>query len=274
MSAAESGETPIGERYLGASPLIISLPHVGTELPSDIERQLTPGALKLIDTDWYVDQLSGFARAAGVSWLRARYSRYLIDLNRPPDDHALYPGQRTSKLCPTHTFLGEALYEGAEPGAEEIERRRKRYWEPYHAALRELIEATRARFGFAVLLDAHSIRSELPLLFPGRLPDVNVGTNEGRSCAAVLTAAVLAVLQQQQRFTHVLNGRFKGGHITRAFGDPTAGVHAMQLELAQSAYMDEATPGGFESSRAGPLQTLLQPIVAAMSAFRPTAPGR
>ena len=274
MSPAQSGESTVGERYLGASPLIISLPHVGTELPADIERQLTPLALKLVDTDWYVDQLYGFARAAGVSWLRARYSRYLIDLNRPPDDHALYPGQRTSKLCPTLTFSGEALYRGPEPSADEIERRRKHYWEPYHAALRELIETTRARFGFAVLLDAHSIRGELPLLFPGRLPDVNVGTNDGRSCAPALTAAVLAVLEQQRRFTHVLNGRFKGGHITRGFGDPAAGVHAMQLELAQSAYMDEVTPGDFEQSRAGPLQSLLQPIVTAMSAFRPTAPRR
>ena len=178
--------TAVAERYLGTAPLIISLPHVGTELPGELAAQMTPAAWALTDTDWHVDRLYGFAREADVSWLRARISRYAIDVNRPPDDHCLYPGQTASALCPILSFTGDALYRGSGPSPQEINKRRERYWEPYHAMLRELIEITRARFGHAVLLDAHSIRGELPRLFPGRLPIINVGTNDGKSCESAL----------------------------------------------------------------------------------------
>jgi N-formylglutamate deformylase len=260
-------------RHAGTSALIISMPHVGTELPRDIAEQLTAAGLKVADTDWHVDQLFAFAQQAGASWLRARYSRYVIDLNRPPDDQSLYPGRTTTPLCPTESFAGERLYRAAGPAAAEIARRRERYWLPYHTALRELIDATRRRCGHALLLEAHSIRSEVPRLFSGRLPDVNVGTNDGRSCAPTLSATVVSALARQSRFTHVLNGRFKGGYITRAYGEPHAGRHALQLELAQRAYMDESVTA-FDAARARPLAAVLREIVAGMLAFAPPDPAR
>ena len=186
--------TAIAELHLGSTPLIISLPHVGTELPSELADQMTPAAWTLTDTDWHVDQLYDFARAAGVSWLRARISRYAIDVNRPPDDHCLYPGQTTSALCPILSFTGDALYRGSGPSPQEILKRRARYWDPYHAMLRELLQFTHAKFGHAVLLDAHSIRGELPRLFPGRLPIINVGTNDGASCESSLSDRLMGVL--------------------------------------------------------------------------------
>jgi N-formylglutamate deformylase len=262
------------QRAAGRSPLVISLPHVGTAIPSEIARRMTPRARQVEDTDWHVDQLYRFARVAGASWLEARLSRYVIDLNRPPDDHSLYPGQASTGLCPTATFAGEPLYAAAPPAAAEVAARRERYWLPYHEALRQLIAEARARHGFAVLLDAHSIRSVVPRLFAGRLPDINVGTNDGRSCDPPLAAALVTRLAAQRDFTHVLNGRFKGGYITRLYGEPQAGVHAVQIELAQAAYMDEAGHG-FEDGRAQPLRDLLRALVAILLEFRPlgAAPG-
>lgn len=259
----------VAERHDGSSPLIISLPHVGLALPSDIATELTPLARQLLDTDWHVERLYEFARAAGASWLQARFSRYVIDLNRPPDNQSLYPGQVTSQLCPTQSFSGENLYLVAEPTATEIERRRQHYWQPYHTALGELIDATRAKFGYAVLLDAHSIHSVVPRLFDGRLPDINIGTHDARACAPALVAGVTSVLERQRRFTHVLNGRFKGGYITRHYGTPTSGVHAIQIELAQAAYMDESRDN-YDAQRAEPLQSLLREVVGALLSFNPS----
>jgi len=252
----------------GESALIISLPHVGTEFPPEVEARLTPRARAAEDTDWHVDLLYGFARATGASWLRPRLSRYVVDLNRPPDDAALYPGQASTGLCPALAFDGTPLYAHGAPDAAEIARRRDCYWAPYHAAIAELIEANRKRHGFAVLLDAHSIRSEVPRLFDGRLPDINVGTNDGRSCSPGLSAAVMAVLGAQSRFSHVLNGRFKGGHITRHYGEPGKNVQALQIELAQSAYMDEST-NAYDANRAAPLQKVLAGIVRVLQEFSP-----
>jgi N-formylglutamate deformylase len=261
----------IADLSLGRAPLIVSLPHVGTLLPADIAAQMMPLATTLVDTDWHVDQLYDFAKQAGTSWLQAHVSRYAIDVNRPPDDQSLYPGQATSGLCPTATFAGEALYAGAAPTEEEIDRRRVRYWVPYHAMLRELIEATRDRFGYALLLDAHSIRSELPRLFPGRLPDINVGTNDGKSCAPALSDHLVQVLGGQDRFTHVLNGRFKGGYITRTYGNPANCVHAVQIELAQRAYMNESG-SEYDPWTAQPLKSLLRALVAKLLKFDPSNP--
>jgi N-formylglutamate deformylase len=258
----------IADLSLGRIPLIVSLPHVGTQLPADIARTMTPVAAELVDTDWHVERLYDFAKQSGASWLQARVSRYAIDVNRPPDNQSLYPGQTTTELCPTATFAGQPLYTAGNPTEEEIGRRRERYWKPYHAMLRELVEVTRARFGYAVLLDAHSIRSELPRLFTGRLPHINVGTNDGRSCAPALSEQVMTVLSAQDRFTHVLNGRFKGGYITRTFGNPAEHVHAMQIELAQCAYMNESG-SDYDPSIAQPLRSLLHKLVAEMVRFDP-----
>jgi N-formylglutamate deformylase len=254
--------------HAGSTPLVISMPHVGREIPAEIAARMTPRARAVPDTDWHVERLYAFARERGAAWLEPRLSRYVIDLNRPPDDAALYPGQVSTGLCPRESFDGEPLYAGAEPSAAEVAARRRDYWQPYHDALAALVEAARARHGYAVLLDAHSIRSQVPRLFAGRLPDVNLGTNDGRACEPRLAAALVAVVAARQTFSHVLDGRFKGGYITRHYGRPAAAVHALQIELAQSAYMDEST-ADYEVARAAPLVRLLADVVAALLAFRP-----
>jgi N-formylglutamate deformylase len=256
------------EAHAGTTPLVISLPHVGRGIPDDIAPRMTPAARAVPDTDWHVDRLYAFARGAGAAWLQPGLSRYVVDLNRPPDDAPLYPGQVSTGLCPPQSFDGVPLYLGALPDGAEVGARREAYWVPYHAALRALLDAALERHGHAVLLDAHSIRSQVPRLFPGRLPDINVGTHGGASCATALAGAVMAELAAPCAFTSVLDGRFKGGYITRHYGAPARGVHALQIELAQASYMDEAGTT-FDPPRAGPLVGVLERIVAALLAFRP-----
>jgi N-formylglutamate deformylase len=234
----------------GSIPLLISIPHLGTEIPDDVRGQLTDVAFQVADTDWHLDRLYGFAERAGASVLGARYSRYVIDLNRPSSGESLYPGQTTTGLCPTETFRGEPLYrDEAGPGPDEVKRRLEKYWQPYHSKLREELDRIKAEFGAVLLWEAHSIASVLPRLFEGKLPDLNVGTHSGRSCAARILAAVEGELKHQP-FTWVANGRFKGGYITRAYGQPETGVHAVQLEMCQSTYMNESSPFDYRSDLA------------------------
>jgi N-formylglutamate amidohydrolase len=268
-----SGETAPADLYrltLGVAPVIVSIPHAGTRLPTGLESSLTRAGATLPDTDWHVEQLYGFAAARGCTVLAAQYSRYLIDLNRPPDDAPLYPGQAHTGLCPTRTFEGEAIYrDGRERvAASEIAQRRASYWQPYHTALTAALEETKRRHGHAVLLDAHSIRSRVPRLFEGRLPDINLGTDDGRSCSAEIERALERLLRAQVRFSHVINGRFKGGYITRHYGVPGQRIHALQIELAQDAYMDEDA-ASYEPARAAPLRELLQSVLGALLEFRP-----
>jgi len=251
----------------GGSPLIVSLPHVGTALPPHVLPQLTTVARALPDTDWYVDRLYDFALERGATVLAAHFSRYIVDLNRPPDDTALYPGRVQTGLCPVRTFAGEPLYRDATSALRswELELRRRHYWRPYHEALAASIEDVHRRWGYVLLLDAHSIRSRVPRLFSGRLPDINLGTDDGRSCDYALLQPLLEILGRQNRFSFVLNGRFKGGYITRHYGAPARGVHALQIELAQAAYMDE-TAHRYEESRANVLKPLLSELLDAMLA--------
>ena len=245
----------------GSQPLVISLPHSGRALPAALAARMTAAGRAVADTDWHVERLYGFAKAMGASWIEPAYSRYVVDLNRPPDDTALYAGQVSTGLCPTHTFAGEALYVGDVPDATEQAARRVQYWQPYHQGVQDLLAHAKARHGYAVLLDAHSIRSVVPRLFEGRLPDINVGTFGGQACDPMLQARVMAVLAANSLFTHVLNGRFQGGYITRHYGQPTDRIYALQIELAQVAYMDEDTTA-FDERRAAPLSGLLQQVVA------------
>jgi N-formylglutamate deformylase len=251
----------------GDSPVVISLPHVGTLLPDELVPGLSAAARALPDTDWHVDQLYDFAFESGYTVLRALHSRYLIDLNRPPDDAPLYPGSNTSSLCPTLDFAGAPIWSAGDTPVPEAEvaRRLRLYWEPYHAALAAQLAAARERHGHALLIDGHSIRSHLPRLFSGRLPDVNLGSADGAACSAALRARAQQLLFAQGHFTHVLDGRFKGGYITRHYGRPAAGVQAMQIELAQCAYMDEASPA-YTRKRAGPLRELLRTLIVALAA--------
>jgi N-formylglutamate deformylase len=254
----------------GTTPLLISFPHVGTALPADQQHRYTPRALQVEDTDWFLDRLYGFAADLGATLIVPRHSRYLIDLNRSSDNRPMYPGQNNTELCPTRHFTGEPLYrEGQAPDEGEIQRRVQRYWQPYHDALRDELAALKAAHGHAVLFDAHSIKSELPWLFEGTLPHMNVGTVQGHSCAATLRAAVAAVFESQTEFSHVVDGRFKGGHITRHFGQPAQGVHTVQLEMCWRAYMDEAAPYRWHEARAAQVTPLLRRLVQALLAWRP-----
>jgi N-formylglutamate amidohydrolase len=254
----------------GDSPLIIDVPHAGTHVPAELAADLTPAAHALPDTDWHVEKLYGFARGAGATLVVATHSRYVVDLNRNPTGASLYPGADVTELCPTRTFANESVWtEATAPDEAQIAARRMRYFDPYHAALAAEIERLRARHGHAVLLDGHSIRSEVPRFFAGRLPDLNLGTANGASCAPGVQAASSQILDAAPGFTHVVNGRFKGGHVTRHYGRPAEQVHALQLEIAQSCYMDERPPYRWDAQRAAALEAVLARLVDALLAWRP-----
>lgn len=228
--------------HRGEAPLLISLPHDGVILPDALAARMTPSARELPDTDWHVARLYAFAHALDASILTPRFSRYVVDLNRPADDSALYPGQASTGLCPRLQFSGEPVYlEGEEPDVAEIAQRIVDYWQPYHDALSTELDRLRSQHGRVVLWEAHSIRSELPFLFEGRLPDFSIGSNAGRSCSVALQQRLMDVLTAQSRYSFVANDRFKGGYITRQHGRPEDGIEAVQLELTQRTYMDEAS---------------------------------
>jgi N-formylglutamate deformylase len=255
--------------HRGDSPVLIDVPHAGTFLPPGIEAALTPVARTLPDTDWHVDKLYAFARAAGATLMTATHSRIVVDLNRDPSGAALYPGADNTELCPTRTFANEPIYRAAGPGDADIAARRRRYFDPYHAALAAEVERIRARHGHVILLDGHSIRAEVPRFFAGRLPDLNLGTADGASCTPEVQAVASGILASAAGFTHVLNGRFKGGYVTRRYGQPQRAIHALQLEMAQCIYMDEAPPYRWDARRAAPLGDTLARLVDALSAWRP-----
>ena len=254
----------------GSTPLLISFPHVGTEIPADQRARYTPRALEVEDTDWFLDRLYGFAGAMGASLIVPRHSRYLVDLNRSSDNLPMYPGQNNTELCPTRHFTGDAIYRtGLAPDEAEIRRRVATYWQPYHDALGAQLAQLKAAHGHAVLFDAHSIKSELPWLFEGQLPHMNVGTVDGASCAGGLREAVAGVFTAQQDFSHVLDGRFKGGHITRHFGQPQQRIHAVQLEMCWRAYMEESPPWRWHEGRAAGVTPLLRALVSTLIGWKP-----
>lgn len=257
--------------HRGTTPLLISLPHVGRCIPPTLHNRYTPRALEVEDTDWHLDRLYAFATGMGAGLLVPRYSRYVIDLNRPRENTPMYAGQNNTGLCPTCHFTGEPLYRpGCEPDTAEIGARVQRYWQPYHDALAAELARLKSTHGHAVLLDAHSIKSELPWLFEGRLPHLNLGTLDGTRCAGALRDAVAALFAAQARYTHVVDGRFKGGHITRHYGQPGAGVHALQLEMCWRAYLDEAAPAAWDEARAAEVTPLLRALVQLLVGWRPS----
>lgn len=222
----------------GSVPLLISMPHNGQDIPSDIMQKMTPIAQEAPDTDWYKDRLYAFAKDLGAYILIPKYNRYVIDLNRDSEGVDLYPGANSTELCPTTAFDLSPLYlDGMEPNSAEIEQRISLYWQPYHQAIGNTLAHLKQKFGKVVLLEAHSILSHVPRFFDGQLPDFNFGTADGNSCAVELTQAVEAI--DYAPYSQVTNGRFKGGFITRNYGDPSNNIHAIQLELSQRTYMDE-----------------------------------
>ena len=242
----------------GSSPLLISLPHDGSFIPDDIAARMLPAARRSPDTDWHVGRLyEPLAQKLGASVLKPVSSRYVIDLNRPADGHALYPGQRETGLVSTIGFDGERLYlDGKAPDASEVQQRINEFWRPYHQALSREIARLLEEHGRAVLWEGHSIRSHVPMLFDGQLPDFNLGTAAGESCGRPLQAGLEACLQSQSRFSFAVNGRFKGGYITRQYGKPASGVQAVQLELAQVNYMDEES-FAYDEQKASAVQDLI-----------------
>ena len=258
--------------HRGSTPLLLSLPHVGTRIPDDIAPRLVPRALAVEDTDWHLAEVYDFARALGASILVPRFSRYVIDLNRPPENTPMYPGVNNTELCPTRFFTGEPLYPpGQAPDDAEVAARLARYWQPYHQALATELARLKAHHGRALLWDGHSIRSQLPWLFDGRLPDLNLGTANGSSCAASLRQALMETLAGQRRYSHVTDGRFKGGYITRTYGQPGQGVHAAQLEMCWSCYMDETPPWPLRADLTAQLQPVLKGLLQTLLAWRPDA---
>ena len=253
----------------GRVPLLISLPHVGTEILPAMRERLVPRAWASEDTDWHLERLyRPLAEALGASLIVPRYSRYVIDLNRPPDDAPLYPGATGGTgLVPTRFFTDEPLYrEGAAPTPAEVQARTQACWLPYHRALHAELQRLRDLHGRALLFDSHSIRSQLPWLFEGTLPALNLGTADGRACAPAITQRLSALLAGQTQHSQVVNGRFKGGFITRHHGQPDQGVHAVQLEMCQRCYMDEsAEPArAFDPARAAAITPLLHALLQAL----------
>lgn len=247
----------------GDAPVVLGVPHSGTHLPAEIWDRLNATGQKLADTDWHVDRLySGLL--PGATMVRANFHRYVIDANRDPEGVSLYPGQNTTSLCPTTDFDGVSIYlEGEEPGETEIEERRLAWHAPYHAALKTELERVRAEHGIAILYDCHSIRSVVPFLFEGTLPDFNIGTNNGTTCAPEVEAAVYSRAQAAEGYTSVLNGRFKGGWTTRHYGRPSEGIHAIQMELAQRTHLiTEEQPFSFDECKAANLQKILTMVLS------------
>lgn len=245
--------------HAGAKPLLISMPHVGTRMPDDHRRLLNESAKDLPDTDWHLDRIYDFAKEIGASILQAQYSRILIDLNRPADDAPLYAGATTG-LFPTTLFDGRPIYR-SEPDAKWRETYRQHLWQTYHERLKRELDWMRKEFGYAILFDAHSIKSHIPRLFEGQLPHFNIGTNDGKSCDSLLAQDVAELLSDTSDYSCVLDGRFKGGFITRHYGQPQNNIHALQLELAQRSYMQEEAPYTYDEEKAARLKPLLRKVL-------------
>ncbi|MDH5621154.1 MAG: N-formylglutamate deformylase [Gammaproteobacteria bacterium] len=251
---------PVFRQHRGDLPLLISVPHDGRDIPDDVAARMSDAGRSIPDTDWHVAELYAFARDMGASTVVANYSRYVVDLNRAADDTPLYPGQVATGLCPLQTFAGAAIYrEGGVDDAEKAHRVAT-YWHPYHEHIRRTLDALRSRHGYALLWDAHSIPSMVPRLFAGELPQLNLGSNSSASCAPKIEAAVAAVATASQ-YSSVINGRFKGGYITRHYGSPQDNIHALQLEIAQRAYMNEQSTA-FDVAKADELRDILRAMLA------------
>lgn len=241
------------------SPILISVPHDGNVIPDDISINMHEFAKSSPDRDFYVSQIFSFAKDFDISLLKTNISRYVIDMNRPADNASLYPGQSVTELCPTTSFDNQEIYI-SKPDSKDIQDRIEKYWQPYHQIIKDKLDVIKQEHGFAILIDAHSIKSQVPRFFEGQLPDINIGTNSGESCAPDYEEKFKTVLEAQNQYSYVFNERFKGGYITRNYGNPKENIHAIQIELSQINYMDEST-NRFSVPKAEQLKTLLIRLV-------------
>lgn len=241
------------------SPVLFSIPHDGTFIPENIAQNMHEFALKTPDRDFFVSQLFSFAKDFDISLLQTKLSRYVIDMNRPPDNTPMYPGQSVPGLCPTSSFDKRELYKQA-PDAKEIKRRISNYWQPYHQIIRDKLDLIKQQHGFAVLFDAHSIKSHVPRFFKGQLPDINIGTHSSQSCSTEMENKIKQILEAQNNYSFVFNERFKGGYITRHYGQPEQNIQAIQIEISQATYMDEEN-NRYAIDKAEKLKTLLIRLV-------------
>lgn len=247
----------------GSIPLLVSIPHNGCRIPDDIGSKMTPAGQSSRDTDWFLDRLYDLPELTEASFLIAEMSRYVIDLNRPSTNESLYPGQTTTGLVPLTCFDGTNIYPEDPPSPSDIDRRIEAYWRPYHTQLESELKRLVEQHGRVVLVEAHSIASRVPRLFEGQLPDFNLGTNCGKTCAPDLQKSIEDVLTSQSKYTSVVNGRFVGGYITRNYGIPAENQHAIQFELSQSTYMEEASLSWAED-KAAQVQPVFQNIFSAI----------
>lgn len=246
--------------FEGGGPVVLGMPHTGTFVPENIEVLLNENGKKLSDTDWHIDRLYE-GLLDNVTTVKANFHRYVIDANRDPSGVSLYPGQNTTELCPTTDFDNVAIYkEGMEPSVSEINARTEKWHKPYHAALQAALDKAKEKHGFAILYDCHSIRSNIPFLFEGTLPDLNIGTNLGATCAPEIETGIFEICQKIN-YSTVLNGRFKGGWTTRHYGRPSDGFHTIQMEIAQSVYMSEKTPWTYREEKADKMRIHLKKIL-------------
>ncbi len=254
--------TSVYKFHRGTVPLLVSVPHAGTEVPREIARRFTLAGQALTDTDWYVDELYAFARELGASMVVANYSRYVVDLNRSPNSQSLYDSSPTTPVCPTNTFAGEPIYmPGETPTATEVGERVARYWQPYHSQIEAELDRLHAEHGFVLLWDAHSVGSEVPGLFEGVLPEFNIGTRDDRSYPRSLAESLLARVTGEGKYGAVLNGRFKGGYITLNYGRPSERRYAIQLELAQRVYMDERAPKTLDAVKLNAAARIIRELI-------------
>lgn len=260
------------EVHRGDSPIVLGLPHTGTFVPDNILADLNGRGRGLDDTDWHIHTLYDGV-LSGATAVRATFHRYVIDANRDPSGVSLYPGQNTTGLIPLTDFDGHDIWT-TPPTEAAIEERRKTYHAPYHAALKAELERVRDLHGIAILYDCHSIRSGIPFLFDGTLPDFNIGTNMGTTCAPEIEAATQDICAAAEGYTSITNGRFKGGWATRHYGRPTEGLHAIQMELAQSTYLSaEAAPWTFDPDKSARLRAHLTSILTKLATLAPTLKG-
>lgn len=252
----------------GQSPLVLSMPHSGAELAPGLASRFNPRAVAVPDTDWHIPRLYDFV-SGEVTVLQQNFSRYVVDVNRPPSGESLYPGQATTGLCPLTFFDGAPLYpDGQEPTEEEVADRVATYHAPYHAAISAELDRVKARHGYAILYDCHSIASEVPRLFDGVLPALNLGTARGESCSSDLEQGITSIFAESS-LTNVVNGRFVGGYITRHYGQPDEGVHAVQMEIGQDAYMTRSPEYAYDAAVAEPLVATLKEVIAFLESWRP-----